>query len=547
MNLTADRNGGAIERCDAGGILAVDDDPKNLLALEVALGDLASNLVTASSGEQALRLVLESDFAVILLDVQMPTIDGFETARLIRSRARSRHIPIIFITAFNQDDREIRRGYELGAVDFLFKPIVPDVLRAKVQVFVELRLRTHEVAIQAERLRAMEREEGERRLTEARQAWEAEQLRKENQQLAENDRRKDDFIAMLAHELRNPLAPLLASVELLNMATFEDDVLVRARGAMGRQVRHLTRLVDDLLDVSRISQGKLELAKEIVDLGQMVDHAVETSRPGIESREQVLLIHRTDAPIYVEADPVRLTQVIANLLNNASRYTDEGGQIEIAWSTARNTASFRIRDTGRGIDPELLPRIFDMFVQEREGGKGLGLGLTLVKKVVELHEGSVLANSDGPGKGSEFVLTLPLANDRKPPVVVEATRTPREDSPLRVAIVDDDEDIRYTVQGLLERWGHEVLIADSGIAGVELIVRTRPDVALLDIGLPGLDGYGVAQRVHSELGHARPRLIAVTGYGQERDQQRASQAGFDAFLVKPAEPEQLRELLRTLS
>lgn len=248
-----------------GDILVVDDDPKNLLAIEVALGEIDARLIKAQSGEQALRLLLERDFALILLDVQMPNMDGFDAARIIRSRAKTRHVPIIFVTAFSHNDTDIKRGYALGAVDYLFKPIVPEVLRAKVQVFIELRARTAEVTRQAQQLREMERMEAERRLLEERQRWEADALRLQmeeqqriNAQLEEADRRKDEFIAVLAHELRNPLAPIVTSLELIRDRA-QDPVINRAREIMERQTQHLVRLIDDLLDVARITQGKIEL------------------------------------------------------------------------------------------------------------------------------------------------------------------------------------------------------------------------------------------------------------------------------------------------
>ena len=534
----------AVQGTDPSDILVVDDDEKNLTAMEVALGDLAGRLVKVRSGEEALRHLLERDYAVILLDVQMPDMDGFETARLIRSRERSRHVPIIFVTAYSQNDQDIRQGYELGAVDYLFKPIVPPVLRAKVQVFVELRERTAEVARQAELLRAMEREEATRRLDEERRKWEAETLRRQNQQLEEADRRKDEFIAMLAHELRNPLSPLVTSLELMRMTEMEDELVVKARDAMDRQVRHLTRLVDDLLDVSRISQGKIELHREALDLGAVVEQALDTCRSAAEAQHHELEVHGSEEPVTLEADPVRLTQVVSNLLSNAVRYTDDGGRILVRWGTEGDQAFFRVKDTGRGIAPELLDRIFDMFVQERDGGKGLGLGLTLVKQLVEMHGGTVQALSNGRGKGSEFVVRLPRSAAQLEALAAGEDAIDEADEPLRIALVDDDEDIRETVRSLLERWGHTVSVADTGPKGVDLVLALRPDVAILDVGLPGLDGYGIAQCIREKLGEERPRLVAMTGYGQEHDRARALDAGFDAHLTKPAQPSVLRRALR---
>lgn len=548
-----------------GDILVVDDDNNNLLAMEVALGELAPRMVKARSGAEALRRLLEADYAVVLLDVQMPNIDGFETANLIRTRARCRHLPIIFVTAFNQDDREIQRGYELGAVDFLFKPIVPEVIKAKVQVFIDLRERTAEVARQAERLRRLERDAADRRLAEARHDWESELLRRQNQQLEEADRRKDEFIAMLAHELRNPLSPLTASLELFNLSDLRDPTLAQARAVMHRQLRHLTRLIDDLLDVSRISQRKLALSPQPIDVATAVADAIETCRLGLEREQHTLTIDAPDPPVVIEADPVRVTQVLANLLNNAARYTDPGGQIGIDWRKHGEHLQLRVTDNGRGIEPNLRSRIFDMFVQARDGGHGLGLGLTLVKQLVELHGGSVEAKSEGRDQGSEFIVRLPLVSRATPappeqpdPTAARSVAAPFERAgtsfdrdgapvdlrPLRIVLVDDDDDIRAMVEALLTRWGHQVATASSGPAGLELIVDSQPDVAILDIGLPGFDGHTLAQRIRAQTGPEKPKLVAVSGYGQTHDRQRARDAGFDAFLVKPAAADDLHRVLR---
>jgi signal transduction histidine kinase len=530
----------------AGGILVVDDDIKNLTAMEVALGEFADRMVKVGSGQQALRELLKRDYAVVLLDVQMPSMDGFETARLIRTRARTRHIPIIFVTAFSQNDDDMRRGYGLGAVDYLFKPIVPEMLRAKVQVFVELRERTEEVARQAERLRELERTQAERHLAEERGRWEAEALRRQNQQLEEADRRKDEFIAMLGHELRNPLTPLVTSLELMRIAEPTDEILGKARAAMERQVKHLTRLVDDLLEVSRISRGKLELHREPLDLRPVVEQAIDTCRGAIEAGQQQLEVRPPEHAVRFHADPARLLQVVSNLLNNAVRYTTRGDRIGVRWGIEDGAVVLRVWDTGRGIVAELRPRIFDMFVQERDGGQGLGLGLTLVRQLIELHGGTVEAHSEGRGKGSEFVVRLPLADEVTHVAAEPSVPLQAESGPLRVALVEDDPDVRTTVSSLLQRWGHDVSVATTGVEGLELIMATRPDVALVDIGLPQLDGFALARRVHEAMGDDRPRLVAMTGYGQEKDRRRTREAGFDAHLVKPAQPQALRQALHKL-
>ncbi|HMB55497.1 MAG TPA: response regulator [Thermoanaerobaculia bacterium] len=517
-------------------ILVVDDDARNLAAIEVALGDLGRRLVKASSGPDALRQLLERDFALILLDIQMPGMDGFETAQLIRQRKRSSHVPIIFVTAYSRDDREILHGYSLGAVDFLFKPIVPEVLRAKASVFVELQERTAEVLRHEERLRDLERQEHGRRLAAERQRWEAEALREEN-------RRKDQFIALLAHELRNPLSPLVTGLELMRHFEIDHDGLERVRCSMSRQVAHLARLVDDLLDASRISQGKIDLQFARHDLCHLVEQAIESVRPQLEEQRHELSVQVTDDPLVVEGDGVRLVQVISNLLNNAIRYTPEGGSIRVSCAADEGEAVLRVADTGRGIAPEMAERIFEMFVQEREGGKGLGLGLTLVKQLVDLHEGSVKVFSRGRGHGSEFIVRLPRVEGdaSAPDEEVDAGDLPT----LRVAVVEDEADVAHALQALLESWGQEVRVVSNGRDGVELIRDWKPDLALMDIAMPGLDGYGAARELRETMPPSELRLVALTGFGRSEDRRRARRAGFDDHLVKPAAPSALRRVLRS--
>lgn len=396
-------------------ILVVDDTPANLVAAEAALAPLGRTIVTASSGREALARLLEQDFALILLDVNMSGMDGFETATLIRSRARMSHLPIIFVTANDQDSATILRAYELGAVDFLFKPILGEVLRAKASVFVKLQERTEQLA--HERL---EREFDNRRRdyeTEAlrRECWrEAEamqELTRLNEALAEVDRRKDEFLAILAHELRNPLAPLRVSIDLLKAS--EAPVLTpRMLDILDRQTAALSRLVEDLLDVSRIKADKIELRPETVDLRDIVEAAVMTSRPLVEGRHHELRIEAADQPVRVVADTLRLTQVVCNLLNNAARYTPQGGTIEVCCEIVGLTGRIRVTDNGIGIPAELHETVFQMFVQERvrsDGSGGLGLGLALARRLVEMHGGVLTFESDGRGQGTSFQLSIPLA------------------------------------------------------------------------------------------------------------------------------------------
>lgn len=540
-------------------ILVVDDNPANLVAVEAALGELSGRMVRAQSGSEALRLLLDRDFALILLDVKMPSMDGFEAARLIRARRRSSYTPIIFITAHGRDDTEILAAYELGAVDFLFKPIVPEVLRAKVNVFVELQSRTAEVERQALQIREHERREHERALAAERSLWEAEALRLQNEQLAEVDRRKDQFLALLGHELRNPLAPMMAGLELLRAKFSEPDGPIRVdadvrrtRDVIDRQAQHLARLVDDLLDISRISSGKIELRKTKIVIQDIVEQAIATSRPWIEERAHELRVSQPLEPLHVYGDAVRLVQVLANLLNNAARYTPARGQIAVRCELqADGHVLLSVRDNGRGIGAGFLSQVFEAFSQEREhAGSGLGLGLSVVRDLIELHEGEVSAHSEGLDRGSEFVLRLPLmAADQVAALVTESEVVPMTETDgnaqrsLSIVLIDDNEDIRELLSTLLRSWGHRVEVAGDGEEGYQLTLREQPDVAFVDIGLPDIDGYGVAQRLRTQLQRDQLRLVAMTGFGQASDKRRALDAGFDLHIVKPASIDALKQAL----
>jgi two-component system, sensor histidine kinase len=532
-------------------ILIVDDNPANILAVEAALGDLAENVVRAQSGAEALRILLERDFALILLDVKMPTMDGFETARLIRDRKRSRYTPIIFMTAYSRNDQEILAAYNLGAVDFLFKPVVAEMLRAKAGVFVELERRAAELTRQAELLREHERREHEQTLDEERRSWEQRSLEQRMNELAEADRRKDEFLAILGHELRNPLAPIVSGLDLLRAKFLSgsnaDESLARIHARMQRQVEHLTRLVDDLLDVARINSGKIDLRKSWVTLQEVVDHALAESRGLVSERHHQVSLDLPTEPVHLVADAVRLTQVLTNLLNNAARYTEPGGSIQVSAKTLGQTLEISVADNGTGISPEVLPLIFDVFVQERTNrGPGLGLGLSLVKRLVDLHGGSVEAQSPGVGLGSTFTVRLSLPTPEEiaacgaPP---PSTRERISKKPLKIAIVEDNDDVRNTMQELLRTLGHHTATAADGKGGAEMILETKPDVAFVDLDLPGMDGLAVAAKVRDDLGPDRVRLVAVSGFGQESDRERVYRAGFDAHLVKPVD---LKTLIQSL-
>lgn len=563
----------ASSRPSAGEILVVDDRPGNITAIEVALESYADRLVKAQTGEEALRLLLERDVALILLDVQLPTMDGFEVARLVRQRERSRDTPIIFITAFSQSDSDVLKGYALGAVDFLFKPIVAEVLNAKVSVLLALQERTKEVEHQAKRLREHERREHEREMEVERRRWEQEGLRLQmaeerrqadelrsavneleraeaeltriNQELETVDRRKDEFLAVLAHELRNPLAPLAAGLDLLRhtQAGVLPPEALRAHEAMERQLAHLTRLVDDLLDLARIQSGRIELRRETVDVGEVVSQALQTSEPLITKAKHHLHVSLPKTPIVLNGDMVRLVQVVSNLLNNAARYTPPEGQIWVTAELDGGEASISVRDNGRGISQTLMRNVFDMFTRERLDNQGLGVGLALVNRLVRLHGGSVEGKSAGPGQGSEFVVRLPIQETKLDAATVRSNSETVDVAGIKVVVVEDNDDIRDLMCASLEHRGFTVQSASDGEAGVKLILELLPDVAVVDMGLPLLDGCEVAKRVREKLGPNGIRLIAMTGYGQASDRERAKNAGFDNHLVKPVAPKHLVDVI----
>jgi PAS domain S-box-containing protein len=362
--------------------------------------------------------------------------------------------------------------------------------------------------------------------------------------LQEADRRKDEFLAMLAHELRNPLAPIYNAVQIVQMEGRGGEHVEWAAGVIAQQARHLTRLVDDLLDVSRITQGKVQLQKDRVELAAVVKGALEACAPTIDERRHTVTMELPPRAVWFEADPTRLTQVVCNLLNNAAKYTNNGGHIAVKCGVEGGEVVVRVRDDGVGIAPEMLARVFDLFAQAdkslaRTNG-GLGIGLTLVRRLVELHGGRVEVHSAGPGKGSEFVVRLPLIEAAPP-------EPPRPPTPRgqkrRLLLVDDNAASVKSLGILLRAEGDHVELAYDGPSALDAARRTRPDVVLLDIGLPGADGYEVARQLRREPAMENVLLIAMSGYGQEEDRRRAQEAGFNAHLLKPVDLTALQELL----
>ncbi|MEO5687750.1 MAG: response regulator [Burkholderiaceae bacterium] len=696
--------GGLDDPADRADILIVDDLPEKLLVFETVLGDLNQNLVFARSGADALRQILRRDFAVILLDVNMPDMDGFETATLIRRYKRAAHTPIIFITSY-ADEMQTARGYSLGAVDYIPSPVVPEVLRSKIRVFVELHILQRRIARQAEERVALAASEAALRVAEestrrssllaglshalsgvldlrdgihallghvvpalasnatvalvdergvithaatrsslfdndaasldlapaglpsahfallrgalavpaharataptpvdgalqmlplihgdrflgglwidgeltplcaalldevaARAAiafataslygalqLEIAERRQAEARLEEASRRKDEFLAMLAHELRNPLAPIRNAVELIRLASPTDAKVRWAADVTDRQVRQLTRLVDELLDVARISQGKVVLQTQCLDLVTVVSQCVDAQRDLLAKRHQSLALSLPNEPLNLNGDSTRLAQIVNNLLSNAIKYTPEGGAISVGVSHSERDAGefavLEVSDNGIGIDADLLPHVFELFEQgkralDRTQG-GLGVGLTLVQRLVQLHGGDVVASSAGAGQGAQFRVTLPCLGEVHDASVLDAQsdRLPTATVGRRILVVDDNVDVVETTTMLLSLSGHQVRSAKDGLQALHAASEFRPEVVLLDIGLPLMDGYEVARRLRQMPETAGALLVALTGYGQQGDRERGKDAGFDGHMLKPVDPHALARLI----
>jgi signal transduction histidine kinase/DNA-binding response OmpR family regulator len=691
---------------DQVSILIVDDLPSQHVVLRTVLEAPGHDVIAVSSGREALKAVLEQDFAVILLDVNMPHMDGFETASMLRSYRRTASTPIIFVTAY-VDDAEMARGYSLGAVDYISSPVVPEILRAKVGVFVQMHRMNRELLARAAQREEVARAEARRAAADqarqradflahvshaltrsldvettvgrildtavpaladvacvllaadgesdsrsairfasaalasagapgaasvapldrffelSDQALEAAERvvcrddtagifaplmpsgeaaakslifdevtfhplltgtqRKalvafgvighdDNRQpapvvtefvsrasialenailysaLRDEDRRKNQFLAMLAHELRNPLAPIANAVSVMKAAPPGDAAVSAWAGEIiGTQIEHMVRIVDDLLDVSRIARNTVSLRREPALLRTVVERAVETSRPHFAARSQVFQCDPGACEVMIEGDVVRLTQIVANLLNNASKFSPPGGHISLAADFADGTAVITVTDDGEGIDAQLIPHVFDLFAQgdsslDRAQG-GLGIGLTLARHLAELHGGSIQCWSAGRGRGARFMVKLPARVASERAVHVADVFPLHRKSALRVLVVDDSTASAESLKLFLEMQGYDVRCAFDGAAALALAHSFVPQVTLLDIGLPGMNGYEVAKAMRKDPVLTHCLLVALSGYGQDEDRRRSAAAGIDHHLIKPANLNSLVDLI----
>ena len=494
-------------------ILNVDDTDAARYAKSRILSRAGFKVIEAPTGAEALRRAKSDKPALVLLDVKLPDINGFEVCRRLKEDEETRNILVLQTSASYIGTGDKIRALDGGADNYLFEPIEPEELVANVRALL--------------RLGRVERE------------------------LREVDRRKDEFLAVLAHELRNPLGPIRNAVELLQHSGPEESAKHEsAHQTILRQTEHMVRLVDDLLDVARISQGKLALQKQPVELKTVIDSAIETARPMIESRHHTLAASLPSEEIWVDGDSVRLSQTICNLLNNAAKFTRPHGEIALSTELRDGHVHIRVKDNGIGIPTESLDSIFSLFTQAGHATDrvqdGLGIGLSLSKTLVELHSGSIRAVSSGVGLGSEFEITLPVLVPGPQKASSQGSSRTSPTAKYRILVVDDNREAADIISELLRMDGHEVASANNGSDALIAARDHQPDVVILDIGLPDMDGTTVASKMRTIPGMKDASLIALTGYGNSSDIERTKAAGFDDHLVKPAKFAILRESIHRL-
>jgi signal transduction histidine kinase len=521
-------------------LLVIEERLEEPATITEALADLGVRTRAVTCLEDATEHSSHDDLAVVLLKLEAVTPAGLTVLETMRQRS-----PTTVLMFFSdRPPSKLRAGKlrELGPVDYMLEPVDLDLLRTRVQTLCALRARAIHGARDAQRCRELERcVAKQRRAAALAEQRAAKEQRRIASRLAAAQRQRDELLATLAHELRNPLAPVVTGLELIRAHSGSIPEIEHARSAMERQVHHLVRLVDDLLDTSRISRGTISLRRDWLDLGQTVRHAVEPWREELRSRRQELTLELPRTPMPCHGDRVRLAQLVDNLLGNAVRHTNEGTSIQVRLIHTPTEAVLQIVDDGPGIAPELLEHVFDMFVKGQRGN-GLGLGLMLVEQIARLHGGSVIARSEGHGIGTTFEVRLPLDSATEPPVETRRAVTPVPRS-LRIVLIEDDRDVRETTALLLEAWGHCVHVAQTGLDGVDTVLEARPHVVLIDIGLPDIDGHTTARRIRGLMGLRQPRLVALTGFGQDDDRRLAREAGFDAHLLKPVSSDVLAATL----
>lgn len=512
-------------------LLIVDDDAALLEALTRALELRMPHLRvdTSDSGVIASEKLAEADYDAVITDIKMPGMDGLSL--LAHVREHYPQIPTLLITGHGQHDLAVQalRG---GAFDFIQKPVDRNYLVASLERALKVRSLGREVERQKKQL--------QQHAEELRQTVE-----QQTRELREANEAKDRFLATLAHELRNPLAAIRTAVELLGVCRDNQSIRQEAERAIVNQVGHMAHLLDDLLDLSRITHDRIVLQKKPVDLVRVLTEAVESTRPAIEQHQHHLSLALPEAALSVEGDPTRLHQIVANLLTNAVKYTQSPGEIDISLQQHGDQAVLRISDSGIGLAPEMLPRIFEPFLQVEDSlahsQGGLGIGLTLVRKLVELHEGSVTASSDGIGQGSVFTVRLPVCGQ---PLEDDAGAENRDTIPsLRILLVEDNRSVANMTEKLLTSCGHRVVcIAHDGPAALEASERHDIDAVLLDVGLPGITGYDVARQLRQRPELAEVLIVAVTGYGKHEDRRRSLEAGCNHHLVKPVSVQALQRV-----
>jgi signal transduction histidine kinase len=555
-------------------ILVVDDRDENLMALEAVLSDPSYRLVRAKSGREALKEVLDQDFALILLDVVMPGVDGYETATLIRERPRSRQTPIIFLTANDFGVNYVFRGYTVGAVDYLVKPVPADVLRSKVAVFVELFRRQEALRIAQEQLESKIAERT-KELASANVALSAEieersKIEKERVQLLKREqaarheaeranRLKDEFLATLSHELRTPLNAIMGWAHVLSQTTHDRDTVQRAANVIRQNATAQAQLIDDILDVSRIIGGRLVIESRLVSVKPVIEDAINALMPAAQAKSINVRCDLADS-LNVLGDRDRLQQVVWNLVSNAFKFTPKGGSVTVRLRELNGDVEIEVQDTGIGIAADFLPFVFDRFRQADSSmsrrHNGLGLGMAIVRHLVELHGGTVAVESAGENQGTTFRLKLPRLTGQVPELAAAGARSMPAEAPLHeleqltgvhVLIVEDDPDSRNVLALLLQRLGALVEAVASAKEAYDRLTHRRPDVLVSDIGMPDEDGYSMIRRVRQMYGDQHLPAIALTAYARKQDADAALGAGYDHHLPKPVAPADLIRAIKSVT